>query len=814
MDFSTIQKRSLELYRPILALERLFPHVWRKRLKELLGLFTFLGLAASALLYVTEHFLHSTQYASWEPIAHAKTAFLLCAWIILFAFDAFYYSYIYKRAEDTRGLFIDFHLAQALAAIDDTDVTGSFLRSRLGVTFMIRLGILPADTASFLASQRQKITSSGWTLDVSSNQLSIQLFVEQLCARDTALADFLFAHGLQKEDVSGAADWMTRSFEQEAYAEAWWSEERLNRIPSIGQGWSYGRTPTLERYERGLPRDSFGRLGLSYGKNEIEEIISILSRDREANVLLVGDDEAGKLQMMAHLERLLIEGTVPRGLRHRRLMFLDYAALVSEHGSKVEFENEIILLMKEAVSAGNIILIIDDIASFSASTASFGSNLEALLEPYISSPSLQVVALSSTEAFHQRLENHPLFVQHFERVLVAEVGQSATIRVLEDEVGGLETAGIVFSYPALVAITESAERYFPDGLMPDKAVDLLLELTPKLRSAHAKDKLYVVGKSDVLALVETKTGVPVGEVRSEEREKLLALEDILHKRIVGQNEAITAVANAVRRARSGVGNPNRPMASFLFLGPTGVGKTETAKALSEVFFGANAPMMRIDMSEYSSADALSKLIGSFEAHRSGVLASMLREHQYGLLLLDEFEKTTREVMNLFLQILDEGFFSDMSGKKVNARNLIIIATSNAGSDMIWEAAQAGKNVAEQKDGIVDAVIRNHTFTPELLNRFDGVIVFHPLQSDHLKQVAERMLQGLHQRLSRKGINLVVDQPLVDFVARRGTDPKFGARPMNRAIEDEVEQLVAKKLIKGDIKAGSTVTLTAAELGGI
>lgn len=289
------------------------------------------------------------------------------------------------------------------------------------------------------------------------------------------------------------------------------------------------------------------------------------------------------------------------------------------------------------------------------------------------------------------------------------------------------------------------------------------------------------------------------------------LEDVLHKRIVGQDEAISAISSAVRRARSGIANPSRPLGSFLFLGPTGVGKTETTKALAEVFFGRDANIMRLDMSEYSSSDATSKLIGSLESKQEGVLSSLLREHQYGVLLLDEFEKTTQEVMNLFLQILDEGFFSDMSGKKVNARNLIIIATSNAGSDLIWEAVKAGNDLSQSKEAIIDSIVKAGIFKPELLNRFDGVIVFHPLTDVDLKKVAELMLQRLHDRLAERGINLAVDDTLINFVVRYGTDPKFGARPMNRAIQEKVEQVVAEKIIRGDIPTGSPIHVNENDL---
>jgi ATP-dependent Clp protease ATP-binding subunit ClpA len=295
-------------------------------------------------------------------------------------------------------------------------------------------------------------------------------------------------------------------------------------------------------------------------------------------------------------------------------------------------------------------------------------------------------------------------------------------------------------------------------------------------------------------------------VKAEEREKLLDLENILKARIVGQDEAVKTVSSAVRRARSGITNPDRPLGSFLFLGPTGVGKTETTKVLADVFFGESARILRLDMSEYSGADSVEKLIGSFGSGKEGVLSSLLRERQYGVLLLDEFEKTTPDVMNLFLQILDEGFFSDSSGRKVSARNLIIIATSNAGSDRIWSAMQAGKDLSREKDAIVDDIVKSGVFKPELLNRFDGVVLFHPLTPAHLKRIAGLMLQKLHDRLAMQGINLAIDENLIDYVVGFGTDPKFGARPMNRAIQDKVEEAVARKILADSIPKGQEIRL--------
>lgn len=464
-------------------------------------------------------------------------------------------------------------------------------------------------------------------------------------------------------------------------------------------------------------------------------------------------------------------------------------------------------MMVEGINAGNIILVIDDLPTLMSSASSIGVNLPALMEEYLASPSLQVIALSDNTRFHENVERNSVLTERFEIILIKEIDEFNAIKVLQNEILKYERAGMFFTYGALVEIVEGAERYFPEGVMPDKAIDLLEEIVPELVSKGKR----VVEKKDILALIQEKTGIPVAGVTKDEKEKLLDLENILHKQIVGQDEAIKTISNAVRRARSGITNPNRPLGSFLFLGPTGVGKTETTKALANVFFGENAHILRLDMSEYSGADSLEKLIGSFESKQSGVLSSMIRENQYGVLLLDEFEKTTKEVMNLFLQILDEGFFSDMAGKKVMARNLIVIATSNAGSDMIWNSIQNNEDLSKIKDNIIDAIIKDGVFKPELLNRFDGVVLFHPLDNSHLRKIGELMLQKLHDRLKEQGVDLVVNDDLINYVVEFGTDPKFGARPMNRAIQEKVEEVVARKLIEGTIVKGQKFELSKQDL---
>ncbi|MES2213595.1 MAG: ATP-dependent Clp protease ATP-binding subunit [Patescibacteria group bacterium] len=808
MNFTELKKLAHTLYFPALLLEDSIHHAYLHTLEQVLRILAVLSLVSSGLLVAEQKFLHGT-VVSFGHIVYGVSALIFCAWILVFLLESFYYSYVYSDGWKGKKMFMDFDLASSIHTISENDITKTFFNSDIGRFVLMRCGVSQDVFQDFLKKRTSILGAETLQCRTTDTHISFTDFAEALFDHDASLSQFLFSYGIQKKEFIAVVDWIVSRREASRDMERFWSEENLSRIPGIGQGWDYGNAYTLKKYERYLPPTTLPRYEVhsSYGVEELKEIEAVLSRTRGANALLVGNDIQGNLQIVSHLAGLINENEVLASLKHKKVVVFDHDVFISANSTKAQFETELITILRESISAGNIILVFPDFSTFVLSSQTLGSDMASLLEPYLASPHFQIIALSDTARFHEVLEKNTLLMQHFESILVKEIDDTNTIKVLENEIIKFEHDGMYFTYQAIEAIATSAERYFADAIMPDKAIDLLLEIVPKLR---AKGK-RVVEKSDVLDLIEVKTGIPVGEVRSEEKDKLLNLEEILHKRIIGQDQAVVAISNAVRRARSGVSNPNRPLSSFLFLGPTGVGKTETTKALAEVFFGTDAHIMRLDMSEYSSFDSTSKLIGSFESNHTGVLSSMLREHPYGVLLLDEFEKTTKEVMNLFLQILDEGFFSDMSGKRINARNLIIIATSNAGSDLIWEAVKSGSDVMESKDKIIDTIITEGIFKPELLNRFDGVIMFHPLKDEHLRKIAELMLQKLHTRLAERGMNLVVDETLINFVMSYGTDPKFGARPINRAIQEEVEQLVAKKIISGSLQPGSQIVLTSEEL---
>lgn len=731
---------------------------------------------------------------------------------------AFYYSYYFRgfycheygMEYACEELPIDFETSEVLFHTPLADITGGFFNSHFGGSIIARCGISSERAGAFLAGRTKLLNETDFSL-ANVSFVDLARYAKNLFALDKEFAKFLLAEEVQEEEFVGAAEWVSRAETARKRKERWWGKDQLGRLPSLGRDWAYGEIYLLTRYGHDIEADpvySVVSLNPTRQKELVDELETILIRARGANALLVGDGGASPMEVVARLAKRIYDGKVFPSLEHSRLIVLDTEAVISGKKTKPDFENEFRLIMNQAIKAGNIILVFPNLPVFIASAQALGSDAMSLMALYLASPAVHIVATADSDRFHQTIEPSREFLAHFEAIIIKEVEHVTLMRILQDAALWLEGRdGVFFTYPSLTAIAESADRYFPTGVMPDKALDLISEV-----SAQEKQKGDpYISRTKVYALVEGKTGIPLGKPQEEEREKLLNLEKILHQRIVGQEKAVSAVSDALRRVRLGLQNPNRPLASFLFLGPTGVGKTETSKALAHAFFGSEAEIIRVDMSEFRTDDALDRLIGSFESGKAGILASRLREKPYGVLLLDEFEKASREVNELFLQVLDEGFFSDMRGKKVSARNLIIVATSNAGSDMIWEWSKGGIDVSEKTKEIVDAIVQRGIFKPELLNRFDGVITFHPLSEDQIKTIAVLMLDKLKDRLEKKGLEFVINDAAVNALMRTGYDPQFGARPMQRAVSDTIEQVVAQKMLRGEVAAGSKVELTESEL---
>ena len=598
---------------------------------------------------------------------------------------------------------------------------------------------------------------------------------------------------------------------QKIHKDRFWSRENLGAIPSIGTSWSYGVSADLGKY--GVSFDRLSNVSSllienGYRNREVTALENVLLRREEANVIIIDDSEDVVRDIVGRFLKKIRLGISLPAFEHKNIIELDWTSLTTSYKNKSELEAEILKILNQSISAGNIILYIRDLSGFVSSVKSLGVNLPSLISPYLSSKNLSVIASATNADFHFFIETTPSLLEKFERIVPDALGAEASVAVLLEQIPSIEKQyGLIFSFPSILSLTKTADRFISYGEMPGKALDMLIEITPWAIERN----IEVLKENDVSVFVSEKTGIVTGDIKEKEAGKIEHLEELLHQRVVGQNEAVDRIAGAVRRARSGVGNPKRPLSSFLFIGPTGVGKTEVSKALAESFFGDEKKMIRFDMSEYNGPEAASQLIGDFAMNKSGLLASKVRDNPYSVLLLDEFEKAARDVLDLFLQILDEGVFTDALGRQVGCRNLIIIATSNAGSSFIWESIKQGKNLIQEKDKIINKIIEEKIFRPELINRFDGVILFHPLEKKELEDIARLELEKLRKRLSDQNIEFVINEEVINFLVEKGSDPEFGGRSVNRAIQDKIENLVARKIVSGETLPGSKIEIKKEEL---
>jgi ATP-dependent Clp protease ATP-binding subunit ClpC len=820
MTYFEIKKASRSYY-PVIALERVFPRKVRSGVLMFFGIFGLVaGFISLPLILVDfKGFNFLEEYLVYSELAASIFFVALGVYMSVMALHAYVNSYYFRGFESTQRekedkdtLKVSFETAVLSYFADERDMTLSFATMAYGRILLMRAGISPEAIGEFIQTRQTPLPSEKLVIEISSSDNKIRLpdIAKALYKADEEFAKFLFAKKVQERDFLSAAKWVSDDVIRSKKRSRYWGRDALGRITGLGKDWAYGGTYKLKRYatEMNLLYIPSIESRPLFIRNEVEKLEKAMIRAREANALLIGEDGGSKTDIILGLVNRIQEGSAYPQLEHKKVFELDTNRLVSETGSKARFESEFMDVLIESLKAGNIILYIPDLANFIQSVQTIGANVPSLIDQFLASKEIQFIAASSPGGFHKVVEPVTSIITKFEILNVKEVAEADSLESLEAEAERVEAQyGMVFSVPVLKTISESAERFITEGIMPDKAIDLLYDVASAMNRTGRK---YLT-VDDVQEIIKEKVGIPTGAVTSKEQGVLSNLEKFLHERVIGQNEAVNAIASAMKRARAGLTNPKRPMGSFLFLGPSGVGKTETTKALAETFFGSEDRILRLDMSEYKGPESLAKLIGSFEANTPGILSNMLKEKPYGVLLLDEFEKSSREVMDLFLQILDEGFFSDMYGQKVNARNLIIIATSNAGSDYIWDIVKKGEDLASKKDMVIDAIVKEGIYRPELLNRFDGVILFHPIDTAALKQIAALMLSKLKKRLASKGFELIINDALIDYLMKFGSDPKFGARPMNRAIQDKVEQAIADRIIRGDIKAGDKIEFQATDL---
>jgi len=563
-------------------------------------------------------------------------------------------------------------------------------------------------------------------------------------------------------------------------------------------------TPFLNSFSQDITMAAkFGHLSPCVARDkEIEEMFRIIEGGRQS-VLLVGQHGVGKMSIIEGIAQRMIEDDTPDRLKDKRLVGISTSALVA--GTTVSGAQErLIKIMNEVAHAKNIILFINNVHDLMGSSGDTeGLDVSETLAEYLGRGQFLTFATTIPEGFNRHIANSQMGTV-FAPVQVAEMDQNQAIQVLESKVGPAEYKHhVFFSYDALEQSVALAKKYLHDQVLPESAMGLMSESASIARSEKGENTL--VSGEDVAKVVSAKTGIPATSITEDESAKLLRLEDEMHKRVIGQDEAVSIVANALRRARAEIRSQNRPIANFLFLGPTGVGKTELAKTIAAIYFGGEQRMIRIDMSEYQDKSGVYRLIGQPGQQGTGILTESVRQNPFSLILLDEMEKADPDILNLFLQVFDDGRLTDSVGRVIDFTNAIIIATSNAGTSYVQEQINQGVALSEIRENIIRGELKKY-YRPEFLNRFDGIVLFKSLEREEIKQIASIMLRRVEKDLEAKGIGFRVEDTALEALAEVGFDPEFGARPMRRAIQDHVENNLAEFVLQGKLHRRDVVVL--------
>ncbi|WP_147804626.1 ATP-dependent protease ATP-binding subunit ClpC [Alkalicoccus halolimnae] len=654
------------------------------------------------------------------------------------------------------------------------------------------------------------------------------------------------------------------------------SNESNNNQQQAAAGAASANTPTLDGLARDLTAIAKEeQIDPVIGRaKEIERVIQILSRRTKNNPVLIGEPGVGKTAIAEGLAQQIVNNEIPEILRNKRVMTLDMGTVVAGTKYRGEFEDRLKKVMEEIRQAGNVILFIDELHTLIGAGGAEGAiDASNILKPSLARGELQCIGATTLDEYRKYIEKDSALERRFQPIQVNEPTADESIQILSGLRDRYEAHHrVTITDDAIESAVKLSDRYISDRFLPDKAIDLIDEAGSKVRlrsytappnlkekeqeldelrkekdaavqsqefekAASLRDKEQKlreeldamkdkwkekqgqedseVTTEDIASIVATWTGIPVSKLAEEETERLLRMEEILHNRVIGQNEAVTAVSKAVRRARAGLKDPKRPIGSFIFLGPTGVGKTELARAVAESLFGDEDAMVRIDMSEYMEKHTTSRLVGSppgYVGHEDGgQLTEKIRRKPYSVILLDEIEKAHPEVFNILLQVLEDGFLTDSKGRRVDFRNTAIIMTSNVGASVLRQekslgfTAQKGDQEYQDMKGKVMGELKK-AFRPEFLNRLDETIVFHSLEKQHIKQIVTLMANELKKRLKEQGIEFELTEAAKTKIADEGFDPEYGARPLRRALQKHVEDRLSEELLRGAIAKGQKVKL--------
>jgi len=618
---------------------------------------------------------------------------------------------------------------------------------------------------------------------------------------------FIKNHLLKNENLKSVENWFEEYYKQCLLKTNWWHLNNLLSIPPLARDWAVGFTPILDQYATDMASSTY----LHHIKNivgrvdEIKEITQILSKNGEANVIIVGDEGVGKHTIIDALAKNIYIGKTSSHLIYKRILKINMEKILSQYTDQKQREDFFEDLLKEATNAKNIILFIDDLEKYISSEKD-KIDLSISIEKYAKTNTLQIIGVTTPFFYEKYILPNGKMNRLFNKVDVFEVKKSEALKIILQTSFAFENYhNILIPYETLVETVEKSEFYLTYIPFPEKAVDLLDNTCVYVKT----NKHNVVLPEDINKVLTDKTHVPT-TISNELKEKLINFESLLLSEIIQQDEAIKQLASSIRRSFLLIGKRKKPLASFLFLGPTGVGKTQTAKAVAKIFFSNpsenptnNTNLIRFDMSNFQLKSDIPKLIGDISINQPGLMSSLIREHPYGVLLLDELEKANKDLLNIFLTMIDEGYFTDGFGKRIDCKNLVIIGTSNAASDKIF----ANTNEKTGDNWIIDYLVEEKHFSPEFLNRFDGIIIYKPLSSKSLLHIAKKMINQISKDIySLHKIKIEIDDESISKIINQDYDPRFGARNLDRILRNEIEDKIAFLILDGKAKAGSIISL--------
>ncbi len=611
------------------------------------------------------------------------------------------------------------------------------------------------------------------------------------------LQEILYRAGLRKSDIFQLACWQI-DFNKKSNP---WDYNNLIKRGRLGTEWASGHTPFIDNFSidwtRAMKMAGFPE---TIGHNEAGSSLErILSRNEMNSVILVGEPGSGRKSIIQKIIRKSFLGDSLPEVNHQRFLELDLSSILAYANGIEETEKMLDEVFKEAVRAGNIILIINDFHNFVGGDHRPGViDISGIISSYFHISDFRVIGITSYENFHRDIEANPAILSLLEKVEVKEATEEDTLILLQRSAIHLERKyRKLITFAAIKKVISLSGRYIKTKPFPEKALDLMEEAVVHIN----QQKRGVLLPEHVEKIVSETSEIPVGELNDKEKDKLLNMETLIHERMVNQEEAVKAVSYALRRSRAEVDTRSGLIGSFLFLGPTGVGKTEMAKAIASIYFGNEKKMNRIDMSEFQSISDVSRLIGS--STEDGILTSRVREDPFSLILLDEIEKAHPDILNLFLQVLDEGHITDGKGRKIDFQNNMLIATSNAGYQIIIDGIEKKEEWSDVKKKIMQTLFQRSTFRPEFVNRFDEVVLFKPLSREDLKEISGFQLQNLADNLEKKDINFIITEGLKEKIVEISHDPIFGAREMQRAIQNNIGDVLSSAILKNELNRGDS-----------